>query len=103
MNFRLYIFLRVENLTYFFRKMGIIKNIFKPVVKDAEHMVYQTKALLKQDKISKGEKVLAPKHPTDEAHFKEAQKDDKIREVCTQFLENYLILIFRKSTNEEMI
>lgn len=61
--------------------MGIIKKIFKPFTKETEQFVYQARALIKQDKISRGEKVLAPKHPTDEVHFKAAQEDETIREV----------------------
>jgi hypothetical protein len=61
--------------------MGIIKKIIRPIFKEAETTITQTRALLKQDKISHGEKILAPKHPTDETHFKDAQRDEKIREV----------------------
>lgn len=60
--------------------MGIIKKLFRPLFKETEQTIYQAKALFKHDKIEKGEKVLAPKHPTDEKHFKETQKNEKIRE-----------------------
>lgn len=60
----------------------MIRKLLKPLTKETEQMVVQARAILKQDKIEHGEKVLAPKHPTDNAHFKSAQKDEKIKEVC---------------------
>jgi hypothetical protein len=63
--------------------MSFIKKLFKPLTKESEQMVHQARAILKQDKIEHGEKVLPPKHPTDEKHFKVAQQDKKIREVCS--------------------
>lgn len=65
-----------------FRAMGIIKKLLRPLTKESEQMIVQAKAIMKQDKIEHGEKVLPPKYPTDEKYFKAAQEDKKIKEVC---------------------
>ncbi|KAI6234816.1 hypothetical protein M3Y99_00753900 [Aphelenchoides fujianensis] len=60
--------------------MGIIKKLLEPLVGDQAAAINQAKALIKADKISRGEKVPAPKHPTDEKHFREALADPSLKE-----------------------
>lgn len=62
------------NFRFFPKLVGFFKeNIKKPF--------FQASAIKKTDKIEHGEKVLAPKHPTDEKAFQETLKDTKIKEV----------------------
>ncbi|KAH7697231.1 Uncharacterized protein family UPF0240, partial [Aphelenchoides avenae] len=60
--------------------MGIFKRIFGAAEREAKNVTFQQRAVLKADKISKGEKILPPKYPTEEKHFKEAVADPKLRE-----------------------
>ncbi|KAK6749656.1 hypothetical protein RB195_001955 [Necator americanus] len=45
---------------------------------------FQQKAVKKMEEIEKGEKILAPKVPTEEKRFQEAQGDEKVREALNK-------------------
>ena len=66
--------------------MGVIKKLLSPFFKDADIAIKQAKAIIKADKISRGEKILPPKHPTDEKHFQQAQLNTALKEVWSFYL-----------------
>ncbi|KAI6204761.1 hypothetical protein M3Y94_00714200 [Aphelenchoides besseyi] len=70
--------------------MGIIKKLLSPVIGDASTAISRAKTLIKADKISKGEKILAPKYPTEEKRFREAQKNAEIKEKVDRMDENLI-------------
>ncbi|KAI6172890.1 hypothetical protein M3Y98_01023500 [Aphelenchoides besseyi] len=70
--------------------MGIIKKLLSPVIGDTLTAINRAKTLIKADKISRGEKILAPKHPTEEKRFQEAQKDKEIKEKVHRIDENLI-------------
>ncbi|CAJ0602200.1 unnamed protein product [Cylicocyclus nassatus] len=63
---------------------GMIKRILNVIGKRTKDAHYQQKAIKKADDISKGEKILAPKVPTEEKRFREAQNNPKIKEVINK-------------------
>lgn len=50
--------------------MGIFKRIFGAAEREVKNVAFQQRAILKADKIAKGQKVLPPKHPSEEKHFR---------------------------------
>ncbi|KAK6024008.1 hypothetical protein OSTOST_10188, partial [Ostertagia ostertagi] len=45
---------------------------------------FQQKAIKKAEEIGQGEKILAPKYPTEEKRFKKAQADEKVKELVNK-------------------
>lgn len=58
-----------------------IKKLYGVVWREVDNTTFQYRALKKADKIALGEKILAPKHPTDQRVFNEAIKNSSIKEV----------------------
>lgn len=61
--------------------MGLFKRVWHTASKDWKNANYQLKAVLKARSIEEGEKIPAPKHPSDSKQFEEAQKDTKLKKV----------------------
>lgn len=59
----------------------MIKRILNAVGKRTKDAHFQQKAVKKMEEIEKGEKILAPKVPTEEKRFKKALGDSKVKEV----------------------
>uniref|UniRef100_A0AC34QMT2 39S ribosomal protein L59, mitochondrial n=1 Tax=Panagrolaimus sp. JU765 TaxID=591449 RepID=A0AC34QMT2_9BILA len=64
--------------------MGLVKNIIHTATKDWKNANYQLKAVLKAKAISEGEKVLAPKYPTESEHFNKVQTDPNIKKAIDE-------------------
>uniref|UniRef100_A0A0N4X0F5 39S ribosomal protein L50, mitochondrial n=1 Tax=Haemonchus placei TaxID=6290 RepID=A0A0N4X0F5_HAEPC len=62
----------------------MIKKIFNAVGKRTKDAKFQQKAIKKQDKIEQGEKVLAPRYPTEDKRFQKAMSDEKLRELVNK-------------------
>uniref|UniRef100_A0A7I4YIV1 39S ribosomal protein L59, mitochondrial n=1 Tax=Haemonchus contortus TaxID=6289 RepID=A0A7I4YIV1_HAECO len=62
----------------------MIKRIFNAVGKRTKDAKFQQKAIKKQDKIEQGEKVLAPRYPTEDKRFQKAMSDEKLREIVNK-------------------
>lgn len=64
--------------------MGILKYMKKIIGvawREVDNTTFQQRAIKKADKIAHGEKVIAPKHPTDQRIFESAIKNETIKEV----------------------
>ncbi|KAK6749655.1 hypothetical protein RB195_001955 [Necator americanus] len=61
-----------------------MKRIFNMIGKRTKDAHFQQKAVKKMEEIEKGEKILAPKVPTEEKRFQEAQGDEKVREALNK-------------------
>lgn len=62
-----------------------MKKLWKNATGDLGTALFRKKALKKFDSLEHGEKVHAPKHPTDQKHFDIALKDENIRKVDKLF------------------
>ncbi|EYC43231.1 hypothetical protein Y032_0499g2562 [Ancylostoma ceylanicum] len=62
----------------------MIKRILNAVGKRTKDANFQQKAVKKMEEIEKGEKILAPKVPTEEKRFQKAQSDEKVREILNK-------------------
>ncbi|CAD5206600.1 unnamed protein product [Bursaphelenchus okinawaensis] len=56
----------------------VLKKLWNKFGGEAKTAVFQKKSIEKFEKLEAGEKVLAPKHPTDQKHFDIAQKDERL-------------------------
>ncbi|VDM60900.1 unnamed protein product [Angiostrongylus costaricensis] len=61
-----------------------MKRIFNVIGKRTKDAKFQQKAIRKMEDIEKGEKILAPKLPTEEKRFLSALKDDKVKELVNK-------------------
>ncbi|KHJ79376.1 hypothetical protein OESDEN_20978 [Oesophagostomum dentatum] len=59
----------------------MLKRIFNAIGKRTKDAKYQQKAVKKMEEIEKGEKILAPKLPTEQRRFQEAQANTKLKEL----------------------
>ncbi|KIH43924.1 hypothetical protein ANCDUO_26063 [Ancylostoma duodenale] len=62
----------------------MIKRILNAVGKKTKDANFQQKAVKKMEEIEKGEKILAPKVPTEEKRFQKAQSDEKVKEILNK-------------------
>lgn len=58
-----------------------MKKIFNAIGKKTRDAKFQQRAVKKMEDIEKGEKIPAPRYPTEDKRYQEAQADDSIREV----------------------
>uniref|UniRef100_A0A0K0CVK7 28S ribosomal protein S26, mitochondrial n=1 Tax=Angiostrongylus cantonensis TaxID=6313 RepID=A0A0K0CVK7_ANGCA len=61
-----------------------MKRIFNAIGKRTKDAKFQQKAIKKMEDIEKGEKIMAPKLPTEEKRFQSALKDDKVKELVNK-------------------
>uniref|UniRef100_A0A7E4VDL3 MRP-S23 domain-containing protein n=1 Tax=Panagrellus redivivus TaxID=6233 RepID=A0A7E4VDL3_PANRE len=59
--------------------MGIFKRVANAATKDIKNANFQWKAVVKQDKIEHGEKVLPPKHARESEHYEKSRNDPELR------------------------
>ncbi|VDP29183.1 unnamed protein product [Heligmosomoides polygyrus] len=57
-----------------------MKKIFNAIGKKTRDAKFQQRAVKKMEDIEKGEKIPAPRYPTEDKRYQEAQADDSIRE-----------------------
>ncbi|CAD5209545.1 unnamed protein product [Bursaphelenchus xylophilus] len=58
----------------------VVKKLWNKFGGEAKTAIYQKKSIEKFEKLAAGEKVAAPKHPTDQKYFDLALRDEKIAE-----------------------
>ncbi|CEF64205.1 NADH dehydrogenase [ubiquinone] 1 alpha subcomplex assembly factor 4 family-containing protein [Strongyloides ratti] len=64
--------------------MGFFKKLFNPISKTIESGTFQERVAFKFDKITKGEKIPAPKYETEQKAYENIMKDEKIKKEIEQ-------------------